>query len=234
VRDATDLLLNQVMDKADLMSFAGEGRRNTDDDPAIEFSAPRGLFLGPEENARIYGLLEAGGRAVVPPLQNEPGLEEGAGPKERADTYVRLAAALRRKSMLTRAERLLREAIGLDGGLAEAQAGLGEVLYSQGKREEGERLLLRSLEMDPGLKQPYAVLGFLNHERRDLPKARTMFDELTRRFPDEAMGYYGQALVDAEEQDWERSRERLKRALALKPDFGLARQLLTLVEGKLR
>ena len=233
VRDATDLLLNQVMDKEDLLAFAGGGRRNTDDDPAIEFSAPRGLFLGPEENARIYGLLEAGGRAVVPPLLHEPGLDAGTPPKEKAATYVRLAAILRRKSMLARAERLLREAIGLDGG-AEAQAALGEVLCAQGKREEGERVLRQSLEMDPDLKQPYSVLGFLSHQRGDLPGARLMFDELTRRFPDEAMGYYGQALVDAEEKDWSRSQERLKRALALKPDFVLAQQLLTLVEGKLR
>ena len=233
VRDATDLLLDQVMDREDLRAFAGDGRRNTDDHPVIEFSAPRGLFLGPEENARIYGLLESGGRAIVPPLVHEPGLDAGAGPQERAATYVRLAAALRRKSMLTRAERLLREAIRLDGDLAEAHASLGEVLYAQGKREEGERILVRSLEMDPGLKQPYAVLGFLSHERGDLARARRMFDELNRRFPDEAMGYYGQALVDAEERDWPRSRERLKRALALQPDFGLARQLLTFVEGKM-
>jgi spermidine synthase len=234
VQEAIDLLLDQVMDEEDLRAFAGEGRHNTDDDPLIEFSAPRGLFLGPEERTRILGLLESGGRAVVPRILHEPGLDAGASAGERAAAYVRLAGVMRRKEMLERSARLLRTALALDGNVAAAHASLGEIRYVQGRREEAEQALGRALEQDPGLKQPYMLLGFLYFERRNLSEARRMFDGLTDRFPDEAAGYYGQALVDAEGKDWARSKERLKTALSIQPGFEQARRLLEFVDGQSR
>ncbi len=231
-RDPIDLLLDRVMEGDDLRAFAGEGRRNTDDRPVIEFSAPRGLFLGTGENARIYGVIESGSRDAVPSLIDDPGAPAPAGPKERAAAYVRLAQALQRKAMLERAARLLREAIALDGESAAARAALGEILYIQKRPDEAERALAEALRQDAGLERPYVILGFLYLERRDLAAARRMFDALTRRFPDDATGYYGQALLDVEDGQWARSGERLRKALALRPDFDQARALLDEVERR--
>lgn len=230
VRDPSDLLLDQVMDREDLRAFARDGARNTDDRPVIEFSAPLGLFLGTERSAEIYALLGASGREVVPRLVNDPALRGPAGRIERAGEYVRLAALLQRKAMLERATRLLGEALALDPRSAAARAALGEIRYVRGDRDQAEGMLTQAIREKPELKRPYEILGFLYYDRRDLAAAQRMFDQLVRRFPDDAPGYYGQALLEAEAKRWDRSRERLRKALSLQPSLDQARQLLEYVD----
>ena len=234
VDDALDLLLDQVMDRDDLVAFAGEGPRNTDDRPVLEFSAPRGLFLSTDANAAMYGRLVAGGRAPLPALVNEPALLPAAPPREGAAERVAIARALHRKGMLDHAKSVLRDALALDPASGPAHAALGEILYVEGQKDEGERLLAQAIGEDAGLDRPYTILGFIYYERRDLKSARRMFDALTERFASDANGFYGRALVGVEEQKWPESRADLQRALALQPDFDQAKQLLAFVEQKSR
>ena len=132
--------------------------------------------------------------------------------------------------MLGRATRLLREAIALDGEMAAAHAALGEIFDVQDRPDEARRSLEVALRKDPTLKHPYAMLGFLALNRQDLAAARENFQALTLRYPDEATGYYGLALLDAEEKDRALARERLRKALDVQPGFDQARQLLELID----
>jgi spermidine synthase len=234
VDDALDLLLDQVMDRDDLVAFAGEGPRNTDDRPVLEFSAPRGLFLSTDANAAMYGRLVAGGRAPLPALVNEPALETATPPRQGAAERVLIARALHRKGMLDHAKSILKDALALDPGSGPAHAALGEILYVEGQKDEGERLLTQAIGEDANLDRPYTILGFVYYERRDLKSARRMFDALAERFPSDANGFYGRALVGVEEQKWPESRADLQKALALQSDFDQARQLLAFVEQKAR
>jgi spermidine synthase len=234
VDDPIDLMLDQVMDRDDLVAFAGEGVRNTDDRPVLEFSAPKGLFLPTSANAAMYGRLVAGGRAALPPLLNEPSLDPHAPPRLGAAGRVRIALALHRKGMLDHAKSVLHDALALDPGSGAAHAALGEILYVEGQKDEGERLLAQAIGEDAGLDRPYTILGFVYYERRDLKSARRMFDALAERFPSDANGFYGRALVGVEEQKWPESRADLQKALALQPQFDQAKQLLAFVEQKSR
>jgi spermidine synthase len=234
IDDAIDLMTDQVMDRDDLAAFAGAGPRNTDDRPLIEFSAPRGLFLSTNANAEMYNRLVAGGRAPFPPLVNEPSLDPQAPPHEGAAVRVRIALALYRKGMLAKASLLLQDALTLDPGSGPAHAALGEIRYVSGPREAGVPLLEQAIGEDPNLDRPYTLLGFYYYDRRDLKAARRMFDALTERFPSDANGFYGRALVGVEEKDWPRSRADLQEALALQPELDQARQLLAFVEQNSR
>jgi spermidine synthase len=234
VADALDLMLDQAMDRDDLVAFAGAGPRNTDDRPVIEFSAPKGLFLPTDANAAMYARLVAGGRAALPPLLHEPALDPASPPRQAAAARVGIAEALHRKGMLDKAKRVLDDALALDPGSGAAHGALGEILYVEGRKEEGEKLLARAIEEDAGLDRPYAILGFVYYERRDLKTARRMFDALAERFPSDANGFYGRALIGVEEQKWAESRADLEKALALQPEFDQAKQLLALVDRQSR
>jgi tetratricopeptide (TPR) repeat protein len=182
----------------------------------------------------MYGRLVAGGRAPLPALVNEPALLPGTPPREAAAERVRIASALHRKGMLEHAKSVLHDALALDPGSGPAHAALGEILYVEGQKDEGERLLAQSIGEDAALDRPYTILGFVYYERRDLKSARRMFDALAERFPSDANGFYGRALVGVEEQKWPESRADLQKALALQPEFDQAKQLLAFVEQKSR
>jgi spermidine synthase len=232
VDDALDLLLDQVMERDDLVAFAGAGPRNTDDRPVIEFSAPRSLYLPTNAVTSMYFRLVAGGGARLPALVNEPTLDPQAPPKEGAAARVRMARTLHQKGMIDRAKGVLHDALDLDPGSGAAHAELGEILYLEGKKEEGERLMAQAIGEDANLDRPYTILGFAYYERRDLKSARRMFDALTDRFPSDANGFYGRAMVGVEEQKWMESRADLQKALTLQPQFDQAKQLLAFVEQK--
>jgi spermidine synthase len=92
IEDELSLLAIWAADREDLLAFAGETPRNTDDRPYLELNAPKGLYSASntrEQRLAMYGALAAAGSRPLPPLVNQPALSASA--PAAADVYERLA-----------------------------------------------------------------------------------------------------------------------------------------------
>ncbi len=137
----------------------------------------------------------------------------------------------RREANLIQAQRLLKQAIGLDDRYAPAYAELsqvtmllanhpaswGEIPYAQA-RSEAAAYARRAIALDPNLGEGWAALGFLNYsDRRSAP----YYAKAIALSPQRAdfHRWYAQSLKDAHKYD--QAIDEYKRAVAIDPLWGI-------------
>lgn len=237
INEELDFLCNYLMNKKDMELFGSGVGTNTDDHPWIELKAPRGLYIIKSDAQRIdieiYQNFDNGGSELIPPIENAP-LSKSPKKKELASFYRKLGDLYLKKALLERTTRLYEASLKLDENNASAYAVLGEILYMRKKPKEAEKLLLKALSMDTSLMRPYDILGTIYFNQRDLAKAGRMYQILMKKQPKEAMGYYGQAVIFAEEKNWIQSRDFINRALILNPQMDNAKKLKEFVDRQIR
>jgi tetratricopeptide (TPR) repeat protein len=104
---------------------------------------------------------------------------------------LNLGTMLYRLGRMEEAEQHLREAVGKDPSLAQAQYQLGSLLEAQGAIEQGLQHLSRAAELDPTDPKPYYALGRLYRRQGDEDKARaalSRFSELETKRKQEKKG----------------------------------------------
>ncbi len=230
VEDELAFLTNYFMNRDDMLRFSDGAQENTDDFPYLEYAAPKRLYLGPAEAQRtmveIYRHFDAGGSEQFPPIVDFPPLAQGQLSKSRhADLCVTIGTCYLRKAFLTRARRLAETAVQEDDQNAAACALLGEALYDQGLNVEAENHLSRALDLNPKMPRPYHILGAIYLDRRELAKSEQVYQHLALQFPEDPVGWYGQALIMGERQNWSKAREFVDRALLFAPGMEDAQRL---------
>ncbi len=108
---------------------------------------------------------------------------------------------------MARARRLAEAAIKEDDRNGGAYALLGEALYDQGLVAEAENLFVRALDLNPKLQRAYRLLGAVYYKHKEFAKSKQVFLLLAQSFPDDPIGYYGQAVICTELHDWSEARE---------------------------
>jgi len=224
VEDELAFLSNYFMNREDMLRFGNGAPDNTDNFPYLEFSAPKRLYLAQAEAQQsivdIYQHFDAGGSEQFPPIENYPPLtQENLSKRQHADLCVLIGSDYLRKAFMARARRLAEAAIKEDDRNGGAYALLGEALYDQGLVAEAENLFVRALDLNPKLQRAYRVLGAVYYRHKEFAKSKQVFSLLAQNFPDDPIGYYGQAVICTELHDWSEARELVDKTLSIDPGW---------------
>lgn len=224
VEDELAFLSNYFMNREDMLRFGNGAPDNTDNFPYLEFSAPKRLYLAQAEAQQsivdIYQHFDAGGSEQFPPIENYPLLtQENLSKRQHADLCVLIGSDYLRKAFMARARRLAEAAIKEDDRNGGAYALLGEALYDQGLVAEAENLFVRALDLNPKLQRAYRVLGAVYYRHKEFAKSKQVFSLLAQNFPDDPIGYYGQAVICTELHDWSEARELVDKTLSIDPGW---------------
>jgi spermidine synthase len=222
VEDELAFLTNYFMNRDDMLRFGNGAPDNTDNFPYLEFSAPKRLYVAQSEAqqsiAEIYQHFDAGGSEQFPPIENYPPLtQKNLSKSQHADLCVLIGSNYLRKAFMSRARRLAETAIKEDDRNGGAYALLGEALYDQGLVSEAENLFVRALDLNPKLRRAYHLLGAAYYNRKEFAKSKQVFSLLAQNFPDDPIGYYGQAVICTELHDWSEARELVDKTLSIDP-----------------
>lgn len=239
LEDELAFLCDYIMSRGDMLLFGSDAPCNTDNFPYIEFSAPKSLYQAKADAQRVeFGILQSldnGSSEQFPPIENFPPLmEKNVSPKQHADLCVDIGTKYFSKAFLGRARRLFETAIKEDDKNADAYARLGELFYAQRLIDDTERTLLKAVALSSKLKKPYSILGAIYYSRNEFAKAEQMYKQLIYYFPDDPTGYYGRAVIYAEQRNWTQAREMVNQTLAIDPQMGNAIKLLDFLNKQIK
>ena len=111
---------------------------------------------------------------------------------------------------------------------AEAHTFLGWTLSFQGRLEEATAECLRAIEIDPDFGNPYNDIGAYLIEKGELDEAITWFQKAlqARRYESPAFPHLNLGRVYERKGQWTEAIDSYKRALALNPNYSLAKKAL--------
>lgn len=179
--------------------------------------------------------LGAGLIAVGHPDQAIPELERAVllAP-ELSSAHFNLAIALEDNNKLHEAEQEYRNAIAAKGGYAEANSALGKLLFRMGQGAEADKELRKALQLNPDLQDAHYALGRVLQSQKKSAEAKIEFEEavaLGKREPDaiESSQLSNSAMATASKGDMVGAETSLRRAILLRPDFGVPHYNLGLI-----
>ncbi|WP_433972015.1 tetratricopeptide repeat protein [Tunturiibacter lichenicola] len=148
--------------------------------------------------------------------------------------HFNLAIALENSNRLEDAVKQYREAIAAKGSYAEASSALGKLLLRLGRGEEAEKELRNSLRLNPDLQDAHYGLARVLQSLKRPTEAKIEFDEavlLGRREPDavESSQLSNLALQMASKGDMAGAESSLRKAILLRPDYGVPHYNLGLI-----
>jgi tetratricopeptide (TPR) repeat protein len=151
-----------------------------------------------------------------------------------AEAHLNLAMALESKDQLDAAAKEYRAAIAARAAYPEAVSGLGKLLFNMGKTSESERELDAALRLNPDLTDAHYTLARILRSLNQNKEAAVEFaeaKELIERQPDgvQASQLSNQALDLASKGDLAGAVVLLRKAIALKPDYGVPHYNLGLI-----
>ncbi len=223
LRTIDDLAACYVMGPAEVAAWGRGAGENTDDNAALEWSAPRSLC----EPTRGWQVTEVNARRSA-----DYGRWRGIGARD-VDRFgrARQARALAARGMtliatgeIDEAERVFERAISMRQAdpwactrLAEVLAGRGGALLAAGDAEAAEGPLARSAEMDPRSWLTWNNLGLAKSRLGRPAEALDAFGRAMGLRPDAYEVLVNAASVHSALKDWKRTMELLARATALEP-----------------
>jgi len=202
---------------------------NTDDQPYVEFVAPRRNVMSPSAASRAaaaqYAALGEAAGDVRSALDGAPrgGAAEAAFLGALADRY--LAAG-----QPARAARALEAAVLAFPGDARAQARAGALLLDRARLADAERYLAAAVRLDPGDAASWETIAGLALDRRDYARAEEAHRALLRLRPDYAAAWLRLGAVLARQQRWREAREAIAKGQALDPKAPVDADLLAFID----
>jgi Flp pilus assembly protein TadD len=147
--------------------------------------------------------------------------------------HFNLAIALENGGQLDEAVQEYRLAAAAKGGYAEANSALGKLLFRIGKSTEAEQELRRALQLNPDLQDAHYALGRVLNSYKS-SEAKIEFNEaidLGKREPNaiESTQLSNSALDHASKGEMAEAEALLKRAILLRPDYGVPHHNLGLI-----
>jgi spermidine synthase len=151
-------------------------RVHRDDQPLVEFNAPKALYVGPVASLNYTGIARFQGdvRSVV--ADDEPADRDAA-------FYQALARLWRFREELDKAQAALEQAVALEPGAAEAWRQLAEVALARQQPLRAEAALARLIERDPEELEARRRLARLYWQQGRLEDARLLYERVARMGP---------------------------------------------------
>ncbi|HUB85972.1 MAG TPA: tetratricopeptide repeat protein, partial [Rhizomicrobium sp.] len=119
-----------------------------------------------------------------------------------ATGYYMLGTALNFLGKWDAAADAFRAAIAIDPKLARAHAGLGSMLERQGRIDEAEAHLREAITLDPGLNLACNALAELLRGEGKLRDARTLYEAVLARTPEDRLARFGRGFLSLLEGDF--------------------------------
>ena len=197
--------------------------------------APARVELPPEARAeelaklRALGYLAGGEAGLQAPASDTPRVASPAPAlpptlptpqfdRVQARQLTNLGSSLAERGDRAGAERAFRQAINADPGWASAHYNLSLLLRKDGRLEEADREFWRSVEAGVADREMAVVrLALDTMERGDIERARAVFAEGRRRFPDSAPIWLNSGVFLGEHGHLDEARTCLERAVELAP-----------------
>ncbi|MDH3684571.1 MAG: protein kinase [Myxococcales bacterium] len=174
------------------------------------------LSVAYKNSAQLHEKLGNHGEAL---LEYEQSVELG---KPDPETLVGLGRTRARGEDMPGAESAYREALALNGKIAEAHRRLGQALVEDGRGDEGVDHLEESLELDPAQTEPRQVLSRFYKKRNEMDRALESIgiDGLPHDFDpsDRAELLRDAAEIHQEQGDFQQAEEMLTEAVEIEPD----------------
>lgn len=118
---------------------------------------------------------------------------------------------------------------------AEAYTFLGWTYHFQGRLDDAIEECKKAIELDPDFGNPYNDIGAYLIEKADYDAAISWLQQATRakRYQSYHFAHYNLGRVYLAKEMYTRARESFERALALAPDYTLARDALSTLKKRL-
>jgi spermidine synthase len=207
---------------------------NTDDNPYLEFVAPRRTLMRPSEAARqATAQYAAMGAAAGDPrdvLAGVPALAQGGPP---AATFLRELAERHVAAVQPeRAVKALAAASAANPDDADAHARAAELLVERGRPREAEKRYAEVIRIDPSRAAAWEAIGSIALDLRDYERAEEAHRALLRLEPGKVSAWLRLAAVLARRERWSDARDAIARARALDPKAPVDPQLMSFIEQK--
>jgi spermidine synthase len=241
LEDALGLAATWTMGRPEMERFAEDRRAfpggtplNTDDQPYLEFVAPRRTVVRPSEAARqATAQYAAMGAAAGDPVEVLSGVPALAASGPRAAEFLRELAERHVAAVQPeRAVRALAAAIGANPDDVAAHARAAELLVGRGRPREAEREYAEVVRLDPSRASAWEAIGGIALDRRDYARAEEAHRELLRLDPRKVSAWLRLAAVLARQERWSEARDAIARAQALDAKAPVDPQLLAFIEQK--
>jgi spermidine synthase len=237
--DALALAATWTMGRAEMERWAEDRQAfpsgtplNTDDNPYLEFVAPRRTVVRPSEAAReATAQYAAMGAAAGDPrsiLADVPALAAGGQPA--AALLRELAERLTADVQPDRALGALEAAIALDADDVASHEKAAALLADRGRPRDAERQYAEVVRLDPARASAWEAIGGLALDRRDFARAVEAHRALVKLQPTKVSAWLRLAAALAREQRWSEAREAIAKAQALDPKAPVDPQLLQFLE----
>lgn len=185
--------------------------------------------------AEALNLLGAGLVSTAQPSNAILALEEAIRLSPRlSQAHFNLALALEATDRLEDAAKEIRLAISTRGEYPEASSALGSLLFRMGKTGEGKQEVETALRLDPDLTDAHYTLARILHSLGRDTEAANEFAEVKELSARQAVGIQSsqlsnQGLQLAAKGDMPAAAVLLRKAIALKPDYGVPHYNLGLI-----
>jgi spermidine synthase len=230
IDDPLDFACSYVMDRQDMLSFAGSAALNTDDQPFLEFSLPRNLYGDSSEKGpnslKTCLLLGNASREDLPPVDLGP-----AAGAQAARRLLDMAAQCYQRDLFQRAGKMATRALTYQPHLAEAHVLQAKIYSLLGDAARAESALLEAVKADPKDWEAANGLGKFYYATGRWEESRATFQDLAHRFPGKADAFLGLGASLVQLRRWPEARDSLERCLQLDPSQPLAKQYLETVEA---
>jgi Flp pilus assembly protein TadD len=117
------------------------------------------------------------------------------------------------------AERLFRDAVSRNPGSADAQFGLGNVYFRQGRFAEAETAYRAAIAADPNLTAAHSNLGVVYYQQNQMQQAESEFNAALKLKPDDAPTLYLLAAVHIQNNKLKDAETLLNQAKTVQPNL---------------
>ena len=219
----------------DRQAFRGGTPLNTDDQPYLEFVAPRRTVVRPSEAARQataqYAAMGAAAGEVAGVVGNVPALAAGGVAaasflRELAERHV---AAVQPE----RALRALAAAIAASPDDVAAHARAAQLLVERGRLREALQRYGDVVRIDPARTAAWDAIGSLSLDLRDYKRAEEAHRALLRLEPTKVSAWLRLAATLARQERWREAREAIAKAQALDPKAAVDPQLVAFLDRQI-
>lgn len=216
-----DILVYLTMDKGAIEKFSQGGALHTDNQPVLEFSAPKSLYL-PTQASSLKRIMEFWVDISALKSKEIKEFREHFAKMMIASAESNMGEAIEEGEL---AREIRNDHPGLNRRLARLYFEKTYFLLKEQKRQEVKENLLRSLEILP-TSQARNILGSIYFDEGKLDLAQEQFEEVIEESPELSETHFNLGLVLEQIGDLNRAIEEFEKVLELDPEYSGAHEKL--------